>query len=74
MLLHVLNSDEINVAELVPRGTPAELEHMISRCVSHRLEKRPQGFDEICVLLDGLAISHPWTEEDARAWWSARAG
>ncbi|WP_171160660.1 serine/threonine-protein kinase [Usitatibacter palustris] len=55
------------------RDVPAELEALIARSLSKDREARPASIAEFDHVLAELATRHPWSEEEARAWWESRA-
>ena len=55
------------------RFIPADLEEVIMACLAKDPADRPAGALELAQRLEVLQESHPWRQEDARAWWSAEA-
>ncbi len=53
-------------------GIEPALDGLVLRCLATDPEDRYQTVAEIIGLLDQLAASSPWTEEQARAWWERR--
>ena len=49
------------------------LEALIASCLAKDRELRPAAIDEVLARLDEMARHLPWTEADARAWWSQHA-
>ena len=52
---------------------PPALGALIARCLAKDREDRPAGMEGVARELAGIARDHPWAEDDARAWWEARA-
>jgi serine/threonine-protein kinase len=50
-------------------GIPDALDAMVERCLAKDREERPGSIHEVHDVLARLARDHPWTEDDARAWW-----
>ncbi len=50
---------------------PADLRHLVMRCLAKRREERPQAIGELVEALEALALEHRWTQRDAEAWWTA---
>lgn len=49
---------------------PEGLGTLVLACLAKDPDLRPPGFDAIAEALDGLAVEYPWTNGEARAWWS----
>jgi serine/threonine-protein kinase len=56
-----------------PRPVPPELDALVLACLAKRAEDRPSDAAELGRRLAACPVSESWTEERARAWWSARA-
>jgi hypothetical protein len=52
---------------------PAGLEALIARCLAKRADDRPASAAEVATALEQLQLELPWTNQQARAWWEARA-
>jgi len=50
-------------------GVPPALDALITSCLAKDREARPVAA-ELVIALEALALAHPWTREEARAWWS----
>ena len=50
---------------------PADLEALVLACLAKDREQRPRSARDFLQRLDAIALAHPWTDERARAWWSA---
>lgn len=53
---------------------PGPLERLVARCLAKDREARPADIDEVTATLDPLAREHPWSRQEARAWWQAHSG
>lgn len=49
---------------------PEDLEDLLGACLAKSQENRPASAAEMIAVLDRCAESHPWTRQDARAWWN----
>jgi serine/threonine-protein kinase len=47
------------------------LEALVARCLQKDRAARPATIDEVLAILDAVAVQLPWSEADARAWWTA---
>jgi serine/threonine-protein kinase len=68
IVYRVLNEPAPPLAEAVP-GVPAELSELVARCLAKERGDRPDGVDAMRAVFARLALVHPWSEEEARAWW-----
>ncbi len=68
LLRDVLAAPAPRVSSLVP-GVPAALDDLVARCLAKSPEDRPRDAGVIVAALDALDL-HPWTRDDARAWWT----
>ena len=50
---------------------PSDVEAVVLSCLEKAPERRPQSAAELVERLEACALSSPWTERDARAWWRA---
>jgi hypothetical protein len=71
LVYQVLNAEPPSLAARVPRVPPV-LDSMVQRCLAKDRDARPATIAEVEAVLAELARAHPWTEDDARAWWAAR--
>ena len=68
----VVNVPAPRASTATAESVPAELDELIARCLAKSPEQRPASADEVAAELDRLAVSAPWTNRQARAWWEAR--
>jgi serine/threonine-protein kinase len=54
-------------------GVPAALDELVAECLAADPARRPADARVLLARLDALEVA-PWTQGDAVAWWSARAG
>jgi hypothetical protein len=69
LLQQALHEAPPRVSNYVKSQVPAELDELILKCVAKKPAGRPRSVEEMQVVIDSLAASHPWTQADARAWW-----
>ena len=67
----------IHVAEEPPapsdsgaEGVPPEGDELVLACLSREPEERPPSADALAARLEQLALSFPWTRQDAQRWWA----
>jgi hypothetical protein len=68
VLQRALHEAPPRAADLNP-NVPAELDTLISQCLSKRPRDRPASVEEMLVVVRSLADSHAWTQDDAQTWW-----
>jgi serine/threonine-protein kinase len=68
----VVNVPAPRASTATAESVPAELDELIARCLAKSPEQRPASAAEVAAELDRLAVSAPWTNRQARAWWEAR--
>jgi eukaryotic-like serine/threonine-protein kinase len=68
----VMNEAAPSLAQAGVAGVPEALDALILRCLSKERGERPARVAEVVAVLDEIAVAHPWTEAQARAWWAAR--
>lgn len=66
----VLNEPVPGIAEVTDRHVPGALADLISQCLEKDRALRPDSVSEFVSVLDVLGHEWPWTEFDARRWWS----
>jgi len=50
---------------------PPDLEALVLICLAKDREHRPRSARDLLQRLDAIALSHPWSDERAREWWTA---
>jgi serine/threonine-protein kinase len=56
-------------SERAGAALPSELDDLVLACLQKDPAVRPQSAAEIAQRLATIAEAHPWTEQEARAWW-----
>lgn len=67
----VLNETPPRLAEVAPRPVPPELDALVAACLEKRREDRPQRITDLSEVLEALARTERWTQQDAQAAWTA---
>lgn len=49
---------------------PEELENIVMKCLEKKKEDRYQSPEDLAFALEGVPLEKPWTEVEARNWWS----
>jgi eukaryotic-like serine/threonine-protein kinase len=62
--------DPVPPSERTELPIPGDLEAIVMACLARRPEDRPQSATELDRMLASVAVP-PWTEDQAREWWSA---
>lgn len=70
---HHLHTRPVPPSEKLGAALPPELEALVLSCLAKDPGDRPSSARALLARLDVLAGPLPWTEDDARAWWSAHA-
>ncbi len=73
LLYQVLTAERPSPANLRGEALPADLERLILDCLSVEPEGRPTTMAEVTRRLRAIDASEPWSQDQARAWWSANA-
>ena len=60
------------LAQAAPGPVPAALEETLRSCLAFRRESRPASAEALAAMLDGCAVTPPWSVEDAKTWWRER--
>jgi serine/threonine-protein kinase len=66
---HHLHTEPGPIAELRGEDVPEAIEALVRECLQKDPAARPQTAGELRRRLLDLAEAHPWSEDDARAWW-----
>jgi hypothetical protein len=69
---HHLHTRPVHPAARLGRPVPEGLAALLLSCLEKEPSRRPSYAGELLEALDGLADVPPWTNEQARVWWSAR--
>ncbi len=69
---HHLHTRPLPPAERLGQPVPEGLSALLLACLEKDPSRRPSFAGEFLAALDGLADVPQWTNEQARAWWSAR--
>jgi hypothetical protein len=69
LLQQALHEAPPRVSKFVKAQVPVELDDLILKCVAKKPADRPGSVEDMQVVVESLAVSHPWTQADARGWW-----
>jgi serine/threonine-protein kinase len=70
---HHLHTVPVPPSEKLGALVPSELEALVMACLEKDADRRPQTARELQGRLDALALTLPWSESQARDWWSSHA-
>jgi serine/threonine-protein kinase len=73
VLAHHLHTRPARPSERLGRPLPPSLEDLVLGCLEKDPDRRPRDARALLDALDGALGVEPWTEANARAWWTARA-
>ena len=65
----VMHEDPPRAQEMSDGQIPPDVDELIARCVQRQPEDRPRDAPEALKLLLPLVAQHPWTRDEAEAWW-----
>jgi len=73
---HHIHTEPVRPSVRRGEAIPASLEQLVLRCLAKDPAARPQSAQEIVAFLHRLRHygDLSWSDEQARAWWSARSG
>jgi serine/threonine-protein kinase len=71
LLYQVMTAKRPSPSQLRGERLPEALERLILDCLSIDPELRPSSFEEIRQILESIVVEKPWTQKDARAWWTS---
>ena len=60
-------------SQRVGKSFPYDLEQLLLQCLEKDKKHRPKGARGLRLELEKLQASHPWSQDDARAWWGAHS-
>jgi serine/threonine-protein kinase len=66
---HHLHTAPVPPSERLGRPLPEALESLVLGCLEKDPARRPPSASALERRLAALAAAHPWSEDDARAWW-----
>jgi len=66
---HHLHTRPVPPSEKLGRALPQPIEALVLACLEKDPARRPASASELRARLGALAEVHPWSEDDARAWW-----
>ena len=69
---HHLHTKPLPPTERLGEPVPDGLANLILACLEKEPARRPSYAGELLEALDALTDVPPWTNEQARTWWSAR--
>lgn len=74
LLLSHLNTVPERPASLSEQTIPAQLDHLVMRCLEKRPEDRLPSVNAVLAALHAIRFDEPWTHERAAEWWRLHAG
>jgi eukaryotic-like serine/threonine-protein kinase len=73
MILHHAHSNPLPPSEVSEIPIPKALDALLMRCLEKDPGNRPASALELAAELGRVRVAEPWSEERARAWWTAHA-
>jgi eukaryotic-like serine/threonine-protein kinase len=70
ILVHHAHTRPLPPSQRTERPIPPDLDRLVLACLAKDPSDRPQTARELSLLLAGLQVGDPWTEDRARAWWT----
>ena len=67
--LAVMNEPVPRASVFAPGPLPEPLDDLIAAAMAKDPEGRPASAEEMIAVLEALSNQHPWTRQDAAAWW-----
>lgn len=71
VLLHQLNTAPVSMSARLGARVPADLDEVITSCLSKDPRRRPQTAEELSDRLAACADAQRWSQAHARAWWAS---
>ncbi len=72
VLGHHLHTSPVRPSERLGRALPSHLEEVVLSCLEKDPDRRPRDARALDHALEAAGVEG-WTDDDARAWWTARA-
>lgn len=70
LLRHIIDVVPVSPSKQVETEIPVELEQLIMDCLAKDPSDRPESIESVLDSLNRIPIVEPWTEVEARRWWS----
>jgi len=71
LIYQVLHAPAPRASQFVT--VPERLDNLLLRCLAKDRSERPHDIVVVLATLEALAVTHPWTQREAVAWWQQRA-
>jgi eukaryotic-like serine/threonine-protein kinase len=71
MLLDQMSSAPVPMSQRLGAAVPADLDRIVSSCLSKDARDRPQSAEVLAQALLACRDAHGWSQAQARAWWSS---
>ena len=70
LLMHHVQTEPLAPSARTEVAVPPALDRIVLRCLAKNPADRPQSAQALAEELESLSATHPWTDADARDWWT----
>jgi hypothetical protein len=74
IVYHAITTPAPRAGERAPAPVPPALDALVARCLEKDPNERPASVGEMIEVLRDVAREHPWSREQAAAWWREHGG
>ncbi len=71
LIYQVMTAARPSPSRLRGEGLPEALEKLVLDCLAVEPESRPSSFLQVLDILGSMPLSEPWSQDEARAWWTS---